>query len=54
MAKGTGARVTMVMESTESGFRYHTTKNKRTHPARLELRKYDPVLRRHVLFKESK
>jgi len=54
MAKAGGARVKVILESTESAFRYHTTKNKRTHPARLEIRKYDPVLRRHVLFKESK
>lgn len=54
MAKGKGARVNIIMESTESGYRYHTTKNKSTHPARLEIRKYDPKLRRHVLFKETK
>lgn len=54
MARAGGARVQIVLESTESGYRYHTTKNKRTHPARLELRKYDPILRRHVVFKETK
>ena len=51
---GTGSRVKIVLRSTESSYRYHTTKNKRTHPARMEIRKYDPVLRKHVLFKESK
>lgn len=54
MARGSGARVKIVLESTESSYRYHTTKNKRNHPARLELRKYDPILRRHVVFKETK
>ncbi|HJO29357.1 MAG TPA: 50S ribosomal protein L33, partial [Acidobacteriota bacterium] len=33
---------------------YYTEKNKRNSPDRLELRKYDPVLRRHVLYKEEK
>lgn len=53
MAK-TGARVNIVLESTESSYRYHSTKNKRNHPARLEIRKYDPILKKHVLFKETK
>ena len=47
-------RVTIKMSSTESPYRFTTTKNKRNHPQRLELRRYDPVLRRHVLFKEEK
>ena len=42
------------MRSTESPYTYYTTKNKRTHPDRLELMKYDPVLRKHVLFKEAR
>ena len=53
MAKA-GARVKIVLQSTESSYRYHTTKNKRNHPGRMEIRKFDPVLRRHVLFKETK
>jgi large subunit ribosomal protein L33 len=42
------------MRSTESPYTYNTTKNKRTNPDRLELRKYDPVLRKHCLFKEQR
>lgn len=53
MAK-TGPRVNVKMRSTESPHRYYTEKNKRNTPDRLELRKYDPVLRRHVLYKEEK
>ncbi len=49
-----GPRITIKMSSTESSYRFTTTKNKRNHPQRLELRRYDPVLRRHVLFKEEK
>jgi len=43
------------MVSTEgSGYFYITTKNKRTKPEKMTLRKYDPKLRKHVVFKESK
>ncbi len=47
-------RVTIKLKSTESTYIYHTVKNKRNTTERLELRKYDPILRRHVNFKESK
>ena len=29
-------------------------KNKKTHPERLEMRKYNPVLKRHSLYREVK
>ncbi len=53
MAKA-GARVQVKLKSSESPHYYYTMKNKRNTPDRLELRKYDPVLRRHVNFKEEK
>ena len=31
-----------------------TTKNKKTHPERLEMMKYNPVLKKHTLYKETK
>ncbi len=37
-----------------TGFTYYTKKNKRTTPEKLELKKYDPVVRQHVIFKEQK
>lgn len=37
-----------------TGYFYTTTKNKRTMPEKLELRKYDPKVRKHVTFKEAK
>jgi large subunit ribosomal protein L33 len=52
MAKG--ARETIKLRSTESDEVYWTTKNRRTSTARLELRKYDKRLRKHVIFKEAK
>lgn len=42
------------LKSTESPYIYYVKKNKLNHPERLELRKYDPVVRKHVLFKESR
>ena len=33
---------------------YFTTKNKRLHPDKLEVKKFDPVARKHVNYKETK
>ncbi|MCK4357663.1 MAG: 50S ribosomal protein L33 [Candidatus Cloacimonetes bacterium] len=33
---------------------YTTTKNKRSHPKRVEYKKYCPVCRKHTLHKETK
>ncbi len=52
MAKG--ARETIKLKSTESAECYWTTKNKRTTTARIELKKYDKKMKRHVTFKEAK
>ncbi len=37
-----------------TGHFYTTDKNKRTTPEKLEKKKYDPVVRKHVLYKEGK
>lgn len=37
-----------------TSYTYVTRKNRRNDPDRLVLRKYDPVLRRHVDFREEK
>ncbi|MSP71580.1 MAG: 50S ribosomal protein L33 [Myxococcales bacterium] len=43
------------LESTaNTGYFYTTTKNRRSTGGKLELMKYDPVVRKHVLFKETK
>lgn len=43
------------MKSTEgSGYTYVTRKSKINTRERLELKKYDPVLRKHVIFKEER
>lgn len=48
-------RVQVILECTETKLRHYvTTKNKKTHPERLEMRKYNPVLKRHSLYREVK
>ena len=42
------------VSSADTGFFYVTKKNARTQTNKLELKKYDPVARKHVLFKEAK
>jgi large subunit ribosomal protein L33 len=53
MAKPTSILIKMV-SSADTGFYYVTKKNPRTKTEKLELKKYDPVARKHVVFKESK
>jgi large subunit ribosomal protein L33 len=40
--------------SAGTGHFYTTDKNKRTSPDKLEMKKYDPVVRKHVMYKEGK
>jgi len=49
---GKGHRVTIKLKSTESPYMYHVKKNKQNTTERLEIKKYDPVVRKHVIFKE--
>lgn len=50
-----GAREKIKLESSAgTGHFYTTSKNKRKTPQKLELMKYDPVVRKHVLYKEAK
>ena len=43
------------LESTAgTGHFYTTDKNKRTKPDKMEIKKYDPKARKHVIYKESK
>ena len=43
------------LESTAgTGHFYTTDKNKRTTPDKLEIKKFDPVARKHVIYKETK
>ncbi len=37
-----------------TGFFYTTDKNKRNMPEKMEIKKFDPKARKHVIFKEAK
>ncbi|MEM9604929.1 MAG: 50S ribosomal protein L33 [Pseudomonadota bacterium] len=37
-----------------TGHFYTTTKNKRTMTEKMEIKKFDPVVRKHVMYKEGK
>ncbi len=62
MAKKTkGNRIQIILECTEQKgtgvpgiSRYVTQKNRRNNPERLELRKYNPYLKRYTIHKEIK
>lgn len=43
-----------LVSSAGTGHFYTTTKNKRTMPNKLELKKFDPVKREYVIYKEAK
>ena len=40
--------------SAGTGHFYTTMKNKKTMPEKMEIKKFDPVARKHVLYKETK
>jgi large subunit ribosomal protein L33 len=56
MAKrGSGLRPLVTIRSTAgTGVTYVTRKNRRNDPDRMQLRKYDPVVRAHVMFREER
>ena len=53
MAKPTTLKVKLV-STADTGYYYVTKKNPRTTTEKLSMKKYDPVVRKHVEFKESK
>lgn len=53
MAKSNRDLIKMV-SSAGTGHYYTTSKNKRTKPEKMELKKYDPVVRQHVVYREAK
>ena len=53
MAKSNTIQIKLV-SSADTGYYYVTKKNPRTTTEKLELRKYDPVARKHVEFKETR
>ena len=43
-----------LVSSAKTGHFYTTTKNRRKNPEKMEVKKYDPVIRKHVTYKEGK
>lgn len=43
-----------LVSSAGTGHFYTTTKNKRTMPNKMEIKKFDPIVRKHVAYKEGK
>ena len=53
MAKSARDKIRLV-SSAGTGHFYTTDKNKKNTPEKMEIKKYDPVARKHVEFKETK
>ena len=53
MAKAVREKIRL-NSSAGTGHFYTTTKNKRTMPDKMEIKKFDPVVRKHVMYKEAK
>ena len=43
-----------MVSSAGTGHFYTTSKNKKNVPEKMEMKKYDPVVRKHVVYKEAK
>ena len=43
-----------LVSTADTGHFYTTTKNKKTMPDKMEIKKFDPVARKHVIYKEAK
>lgn len=53
MAKSKEARSIIKLKSEASDHCYYTEKNKNNTKERLQVRKYDPIVRKHVMYKEA-
>ena len=53
MAKATTIKIKL-LTTADTGYFYVTKKNSRTQTEKLSFRKYDPVAKKHVEFKEAK
>ncbi|CAL4318687.1 50S ribosomal protein L33 [Buchnera aphidicola (Neophyllaphis podocarpi)] len=53
MAKKSREKIKLI-SSKNTGHYYTTTKNKRKNIEKIEIKKYDPIIRKHVIYKEAK
>jgi large subunit ribosomal protein L33 len=54
MARNEIRPIVKLRSSAGTGYTYVTRKNRRNDPDRLRLKNYDPVIRRHVEFREER
>lgn len=54
MAKKKDGHLIRLVSTADTGYFYVTQKNPKTITEKMEVRKYDPVVRKHVMFKEAK
>ena len=54
MARSDKRPIIKLRSTAGTGYTYVTRKNKTNTRERIELKKYDPVVRKHVIFKETK
>lgn len=54
MAKKGAREVVKMVSTAKTGFFYTTQKNRKNSTEKLELKKYDPKAKKHVVFKEGK
>lgn len=54
MAKKQARELIKLVSEEGTGYFYTTSKNKRNTQGKLQFKKYDPVVRKHVMFKEAK
>ncbi|MDX9873569.1 MAG: 50S ribosomal protein L33 [Spongiibacteraceae bacterium] len=54
MAKKGAVDKIRLVSSAGTGHFYTTFKNKRNSPDKFEFKKYDPVVRKHVIYREAK
>lgn len=53
MARNEIRPIVKLRSTAGTGYTYITRKNRRNDPDRMVLRKYDPIIRRHVIFERS-
>ncbi len=53
MARNKDTVIKVRLKSSESNHCYYTTKNRRNAQGKMEVKKYDPFVRRHTTYKES-
>ncbi len=53
MAKAVTTKIKLI-SSADTGFYYVTKKNSRTMTEKLKMKKYDPIAKKHVEYRESK